>query len=635
MEQVFSKGHDCKAKIIESFRSAKSEIKVAMAYFTDRDIGEELTQASKRNVIVSVILSKDVNNETILELLSDHCELYVHGKSGWGIMHHKFSIIDNNLLLHGSYNYTYNALRNNDETLVATQSRTLIDEYTTIYDDLLGQIKNNKPMETEVPKLSNDPDYLERFTDELKNHISQIFDNFDKEEISGKGQTLSKDSEGSEAVFINYLDSTLSEVNSILNQNDQVKVLVKTRMTNSLDRAIETNSEELENKIKLVEQSFLGKKEQITSELDILKERKKEKNNNHIDERTELSKIEATINEIEDEIDSLDRQIVVTSFWKFPTVFKLFLMLLFIPYLCLFFGSAIWKIFFEEAIIMQELNRGITPQTPTLFDANALAEIYSTQGIFYTIIATIFFIIPVILSNIKLLAPKNKAVEIIVGWILGIFIIDIVVSLLISQHTFEIRKLVTGGSGVWSFEYALKSAEFWLIFIFGALPLLITKFIVSSIWTAYNNSDSMYVDREKTLLRNSLKRRKVATEQKKLQQELILESLNEQIKEIVSEIEELDAQMIEVSRDENDKILELKENNEKRNNSLKEIYNSFVGSVDSGNKLFLKNVISGRITAFKQGFFLHLTSYFSQLESTRRINRLEEAHKNWIKLNFE
>ncbi len=460
MDQVFTDGVECKSKIIDSIKSASKSIKVAMAFFTDREIADILIQSRNRNIEVVVILSTDKNNEKIKSVLFPHCKVYTHAANGRGIMHHKFCIIDESLLLHGSYNYTYNALNNNEESLNISDSYSLIKDYSTIFNNLLDNsiIVNSKTpefVETEI-KVEEKEDYLEKFSNELKNHISQIFDEFNVDEIIKTGQSLSKSSDGSEAVFKNHLNSVLSEANTKLNKDDTVKDLVKIKMTNSLDRTIELNTKNLDTELNLLSSYTNSQKGQLQALISDYKDKKLKKQESYNLEENELKKCQLTKTEIIDEIDSLDRQIIVKKFWIFPTYLKLFLSTLFLVYLAVFFGSAIWKIFFEESEIMKLLLRGVTPEAPPLFDANALLKIYTRKGIFFGGVATFFFLIPVMLSSIKMFAPENKFLEYIAGWFLGIFAIDIVVSILISQHTFEIKRLISGSSQQWTLGTALR-----------------------------------------------------------------------------------------------------------------------------------------------------------------------------------
>ncbi len=637
MEQVLTDGKICKAKIIESIRLAKKTIKIAMAFFTDREIANELLFAKENGIDVSLILSSDANNESIKELLKNKIQVTTFESKGTGIMHHKFCIIDNSLLLHGSYNYTYNALNNNQESLNLTNSMSLIDEYSAIFNKLLRDVELYNDKLTILPMTApiEEDNYLEKFNEQLKNHISRIFDDFNQDEIVEEGRKISKENDGQESVFLAYLDSSLSRVNNRLNQDDHTRSIVKTSMTVSLDRAIETNNSDLESDLNLLEDHSNSKKSIISQQIETSKSRKKEKQEEFNIENAEAAKIRSNVAELNDEIDSLDRQIVVTNFWTFPTVFKLFITSLLFLYLSFFFSSAIWKILFEEVEVLKLLSKGITPDVPPLLDANALTKVFTKQGLAYGLIAALFFIIPVLLTSIKLFAKKNRFIEIFIGWIVGVFVIDIVVAILISQHTFEIQRMLVGGSEKWQLLDALSTGDFWLIFIFGALPLFITKNLIENIWTAYNKSSSESVDREKTLLRNSNKRKLSEQEHELNIFKIKLDNIQDDIKDLNGIIIKYEDDKNEINTQENDKKFELKERNEKRNKNLRDVFNAFIASVDSGNKQFLQNVVSGRITAFKQGYFSHIISYYSQIQSQMRTENLEAAHKNWINSNFE
>lgn len=637
MEQVIIDGQACKAKIIESISQAKTTVKVAMAYFTDKEIANELIAARQRGAEVNVVLSNDNTNNDIRELLKGKVSLVIFESNGRGIMHHKFCIIDNSLLVHGSYNYTYNANKNNQESLNITDSYSLINEYSNTFETLIkdATVTNIYLNEKPIFQPTQDDNYLEKFTEQLKNHISQIFDDFNHNEIVEEGRKLAEENGGAESVFLTYLDSSMARVNTKLSQEDHTKTLVKTKMTASLEKAVESNSKDLESDLSLLSNYCNEKKSIFQVQIDTLKNRVKEKQDDYNKINADASKVKSTISELTDEIDNLDRQIVVRSFWTFPTFLKLFLTTLFFAYLSLFFGSAIWKIFFEEAEVLKLLSRGITPESSPLLDANALVKIFTKKGVFYGVIGMLFFLVPVLLSSIKLLSNKSKFIEIVVGWIIGIFAIDVVVAILISQHTFEVKRLLIGGAEKWELGSAFATGEFWLIFIFGALPLFLTKVLIENIWTAYNKSHPESVDREKSLLRNANKRKLSEKQQEYEVFKVKLDSLTSDIDEFKVNISKFEDEKNEINTYENNKKLELKERNEKRNKNLREIFNSFISSVESGNRQFLKDVISGRISAFKTGYYNFLNNYFATKVATNKIESLETANRNWEKRNFE
>ncbi len=114
-----------------------------------------------------------------------------------------------------------------------------------------------------------------------------------------------------------------------------------------------------------------------------------------------------------------------------------------------------------------------------------------------------------------------------------------------------------------------------------------------------------------------------------------MEGVEIEMSDIQIRIEKLEEDYRNRIISENDKKHILEERVEGKNNNLRKIYNSYISSVDSGNKLFLQNIISGRISAFIQGFYLYLTSQYSTLVATEKIKILEFAHNEWKSQNFE
>ena len=117
-----------KPLIIHSINKAKYTIWVAVAWFTDKDLARLLLQKSREGVNVQVIMSKcdDINNH-IGHFLDHKIELYgIDNKNN--LMHNKFCIIDLHIVLHGSFNWTYRANKNN-ETLEVINSRIQAEHF--------------------------------------------------------------------------------------------------------------------------------------------------------------------------------------------------------------------------------------------------------------------------------------------------------------------------------------------------------------------------------------------------------------------------------------------------------------------------------------------------------------------------
>lgn len=125
-------------RIKELIRSAKKSIRVAMFTFTREDLADTLIHAARRGVKVEVVIdlgqSKSASKK-ITELLKDH-NIPVTLTDTGGLMHHKFMWIDDNILEHGSANWTKAAFKDNDDYIV------IIDPLTPHQKQVLTKIWN-------------------------------------------------------------------------------------------------------------------------------------------------------------------------------------------------------------------------------------------------------------------------------------------------------------------------------------------------------------------------------------------------------------------------------------------------------------------------------------------------------------
>ena len=133
---------EIKRQIIECIREAKFTIWIAVAWFTDKDIGNELRIKHQSAVNVRVIVNDDETTEKHgLKFDTRGIEYTrVAPNSRWGkkLMHNKFCIIDLRKVIHGSYNWTSNAQYNN-ESITITENRELAEAFSSQFIELHNQ----------------------------------------------------------------------------------------------------------------------------------------------------------------------------------------------------------------------------------------------------------------------------------------------------------------------------------------------------------------------------------------------------------------------------------------------------------------------------------------------------------------
>ncbi len=59
-------------------------------------------------------------------------------------MHNKYAIIDNKILVTGSFNWTWQAVKSNQENLIIVEKEDLVKKYKDSFEKLWVQFQNNK-----------------------------------------------------------------------------------------------------------------------------------------------------------------------------------------------------------------------------------------------------------------------------------------------------------------------------------------------------------------------------------------------------------------------------------------------------------------------------------------------------------
>lgn len=127
--------------VIQGIRNAKYLIWVAVAWFSNETLFNELKAKKEQGIDIRVIISDETQNAKLRPKLKEMFDLVVVPKFGWNEynrMHSKFCIIDLDYVMHGSYNWTPTA-NYNEETLETALDKELVrkfaDEFMRMYNE--------------------------------------------------------------------------------------------------------------------------------------------------------------------------------------------------------------------------------------------------------------------------------------------------------------------------------------------------------------------------------------------------------------------------------------------------------------------------------------------------------------------
>lgn len=117
----FTPGTTCQQSIVNEISAAQESIKVQAYVLTDPDILAALVSAKQRNIDVKVIIDK---SQTIDHKSYKAASAYLIGNKipVWEdykppIAHNKIIIIDDRIIMTGSYNFSENAIKNAENML--------------------------------------------------------------------------------------------------------------------------------------------------------------------------------------------------------------------------------------------------------------------------------------------------------------------------------------------------------------------------------------------------------------------------------------------------------------------------------------------------------------------------------------
>lgn len=143
--------------IISHLQHTKDDITAAVAWFTDREIFDELCKKARAGVRVSVALMGDNINQgagglnfSRLTHLGGQVVFLPAGSHTEPLMHHKFCVIDRSTIITGSYNWSMKARSNDENITVFTEAPELARQFLDTFASLVDRTGADAPVEIDA-----------------------------------------------------------------------------------------------------------------------------------------------------------------------------------------------------------------------------------------------------------------------------------------------------------------------------------------------------------------------------------------------------------------------------------------------------------------------------------------------------
>ena len=133
----FSPGEDCVNHIIDLINEAYNQLDICVFTISDDRISRAIVDAMKNGVEIRII-SDNFKVEDTGSDIEDLSRVGIPVKLDTtdNHMHHKFMIVDNKIVLTGSYNWTRSAALYNQENILSMDDEEVVSKFSNEFEKL-------------------------------------------------------------------------------------------------------------------------------------------------------------------------------------------------------------------------------------------------------------------------------------------------------------------------------------------------------------------------------------------------------------------------------------------------------------------------------------------------------------------
>jgi len=154
----FSPLGGCETKIAELIEQSKESIDVAMYSLNNTMLLKALddVKAKERDIKIRILVDRvqaGVNYKMMLILKDKGYDVKIHSKNR--IQHNKYAVFDGKKVVTGSYNWTNNAEKYNEENCLILDDEETVKEYRNHFDTYLWLVNTTEKSDESFSKLRN------------------------------------------------------------------------------------------------------------------------------------------------------------------------------------------------------------------------------------------------------------------------------------------------------------------------------------------------------------------------------------------------------------------------------------------------------------------------------------------------
>ncbi len=213
-------------RIQQEISKAQKSVFIAVAWFTNKNLFNELVNKARNGCTVSLIISNDnINLNSSLDfeqLLTAKSKVYKIGNGDTELMHNKFCVIDYSTVITGSYNWSYKAESNFENVIITSNDMTLAEQFISEFNSIRKQYYPDAVIEEIIFPLNKIIKRLEI----LKNYILlEDIEELNKESTKLKKYDFNSDLKDIiEDVRNEEFGSAINKIQIFISKNQQLSI---------------------------------------------------------------------------------------------------------------------------------------------------------------------------------------------------------------------------------------------------------------------------------------------------------------------------------------------------------------------------------------------------------------------------
>ncbi|KAF9173121.1 hypothetical protein BGX21_003714 [Mortierella sp. AD011] len=143
---VFFPSEDSFHHLINTLDNAKSSLDICVYSITDDHLAKAIIRAHERGVRVRIISDDEKADDlgSDAKRLAEHDQIPVRLDGSPSYMHHKYAVVDDELVMFGSYNWTKGARFHNREDLTLTNSHSAVQSFKREFEKLWHEFERHE-----------------------------------------------------------------------------------------------------------------------------------------------------------------------------------------------------------------------------------------------------------------------------------------------------------------------------------------------------------------------------------------------------------------------------------------------------------------------------------------------------------